>query len=81
MENQTQFFIIAKTKNPTKVYRIEAEYEEVSHEKLLRKCARCRKTKHVTQFGTSHHNGKPLKTCDACREYHRYYNALRNCKG
>lgn len=76
----TQFFIIAKTKKPKKTYDIEAEYD-VNHEQLFKKCTRCRKVKHVHQFGSNYSTGKPLKSCEPCREYNRYYNALRNYPG
>ena len=82
METQTtQFFFLGKTKKPKKVYDIEAEYEDMSDAQLFIKCTRCKKVKHVHQFGSHYSTGKPLKSCEPCREYNKYYNALRNYGG
>jgi hypothetical protein len=82
MENQaTQYFELATPRNSKKVHDIEAEYEEALNNKLLKTCIRCKKSKHLYEFGTNYYNGKPMKSCEKCREYLRYYNALRNYQG
>jgi hypothetical protein len=72
---------MAKPKHPKKVYGIESEYDDMCDAQLFRKCARCRKSKHIHEFGTGIYSNKALKCCELCREYNRYYNALRNYPG
>jgi hypothetical protein len=71
----TQYFDISKlaSKVSKKVFAIESEYDDMVIPEAFRKCSRCKKEKHIDNYGVNVYTGKSRKCCNQCNEYNKQY--------
>ena len=69
----TQYFDISKlaSKVSKTVFDIEAEYDDMVN--VFKKCSRCKKEKHVDNYGVNKYTGITRKLCNQCNEYNKQY--------